>query len=205
MLQNGSTNHNVALGTRLWRDTTPSIAVETTQKQSKNGLESSRWASSHGKPAPIVLAAFKGNMELPGQGFYKVGYQVDYQVGYQVADGSDLEMDHGHSLTIGPRHVSKIPGFNATTARFDNESWGGVDSQHQFDSEVAIVDGDGDVVMMDLNDPGTIMMVDQVARDERQAENTSEYADVRFIYPWFLNISQRLTGIVETWAPTLGL
>lgn len=185
MLQNGSTNHN-SLGTRLWRDTTPSIAVEATQKESKNGLESSRWASSHGKPTPIVLAASKENMELPGQGSYKVDYQVDHQ----VADSSDLEMDHGLSFTIAPSHVSKMPGFNAPTARFDNDFWGGVASQHQFDSEVAIVDGDGDVVMMDLNDPGTIMMVDQVARDERQAETTSEYADVRctYMYFWLLNI-----------------
>lgn len=196
MLQNGSTNYN-ALGTRLWRDTTPSIAVEATQKESGNGLESSRWASSHGKPTPIVFAASKENMELPGQRFYKVDYQVDYQ----VADSSDLEMDHGHSFTIAPSHVYKMP------ARFDNGPWGGVAPQHQFDSEVAIVDGDGDVVMMDLNDPGTIMMVDQVARDERQAETTSEYADVCciYMYSWLLNIGQRLTDIVETWAPTLSL
>lgn len=190
MLQNGSTNYT-AQGTRLWRDTTPSIAVEATQKESKNGLESSRWASSHGKPAPIVLAASKENIELPRQGSYKVDYQVDYQ----VADSSDFEMDHGHSFTIAP------------TARFDNGFWGGVAPQHQFDSEVAIVDGDGDVVMMDLNDPGTIMMVDQVARDERQAETTSEYADVCciYMYSWLLNIGQRLTDKVETWAPTLSL
>lgn len=158
MLQNGGT----------W-GTTPRISVDTTQKaaEPESGLASSRWASSHGKPTPVVLAASTANTELPG-------HKVDYQA-------TDVN-PNGFSFTVTPNRISKMSTFNAPTAQHGDEFWGDATSQHQFDSEVAMVDDDGDVVMMDLNDPGTIMMVDQVARDERQAETTSEYADVCYFY-----------------------
>lgn len=176
MLQNGSTNHNVA---RLWWGTAPSIATETAQK-AEGGLGSSRWASSHGESTPVVLAASQENMALPAKEFQKIDHRINDL-------NSNLEMDHGFSFTIPS-------SFNTPIAQANYESWQGVPPQHQsiihdklpemdFSSEVAMMDEDGDVVMIDLNDPSTIMMVDQVARDERQAEATSEYADVSCPYP----------------------
>lgn len=192
MLQNGDT----------W-GTTPRITVDTTQKavEPKSGLASSRWASSHGKPTPVVLAASTANMEHPEQGSHKVDYQA--------ADvNPDLKMDNGFSFTVTPSRISKMSTFNAPTAQSEDEFWGGAVSQHQFDSEVAMVDGDGDVVMMDLNDPGTIMMVDQVARDERQAE-TGGYADVCCFYLCILQykseIANRCSGNLASDPQSLAL
>lgn len=177
MLQNGSTNHNVAVATRFWWGTAPSISTE----KAESGLDSSRWA---GESTPVVLAASQENM---AHKFQKVDHQVNDL-------NSDLEMDHGFSSTIPSSYAHKASSFNPPTAQPNYESWRGVPPQYQsiihghlpdidFSSEVAMMDEDGDVVMMDLNDPGTIMMVDQVARDERQAETTSEYADVSCPYP----------------------
>lgn len=190
MLQNQSTNRN------FWWDTEPSIATETTRKaaESKYGLDFSRWAdaSSYGKP-PVFPAASRGNVTP----FEQESHKIDYRF---TGVNSDLEMDHGFSF-IAPSHVSKMSGFNTLVAQLDHENWRGVAPQHQsithdrlldapvdFISEVAMIDDDGDVIMMDLNDPSTIMMVDQVARDERQAETTSEYADVSSLMPLLLNI-----------------
>lgn len=173
MLQNGGT----------W-DTTPRIVVDTTQKEaeSKSGLASSMWASCHGKPTPVILAASAANTEPPGQGSYKVDYQA-----------ADVN-PNGSLFTVAPNRISKMSTFDAPTTQPEDGFWGGGVSQYQFDSEVAMVDGDGDVVMMDLNDPGTIMMVDQVARDERQAENTSEYADVYCLYLCILQYRSKIAN-----------
>lgn len=46
-----------------------------------------------------------------------------------------------------------------------------------YDFDTAI-DYDGDVVMVDLNDPGIIKIVTELTRNERQAENMREYVDV---------------------------
>lgn len=193
MLQNGSTNCNVALATRRWWGTAPSIATETAPK-AEGGLASSRWASSRGESTPVVLAASQGDMALPTQEFQKVDHRTN------------LEMDHGFSFTSIPSsYVHKMSSFNTPIAQPNYKSWQGVPPQHQsiihdhppdmdFSSEVARMDEDGDVVMMDLNDPNTIMMVDQVARDERQTEATSEYTDVSCSYPCALKYQSTITN-----------
>lgn len=183
MLQNGSTNHNSLLDNKTWWGIAPKIATEKVVEP-EVGLGSSMWVGSHGGPAPVVLTASKANMALSTQGSLKLGREA-------TDVNSDLEMDHGFSFTIPPSYASKISGFSPSIAQSNYKSWRGVPPHHQsathdhlpntpmnFSSEVAMVDDDGDVIMMDLNDPDTIIMVDQVARDERQAETTSEYADV---------------------------
>jgi hypothetical protein len=51
----------------------------------------------------------------------------------------------------------------------------GATDDYAFDTAM---DYDGDVVMVDLNDPGIIKMVTELTRNERQAENMREYVDV---------------------------
>lgn len=57
----------------------------------------------------------------------------------------------------------------------------GATDDYAFDTAM---DYDGDVVMVDLNDPGIIKMVTELTRNERQAENMREYVDVNLLPPY---------------------
>lgn len=194
MFQSSSTGHGNTLATKPWWEPDLSTAAEPILKapEPKNGLASSRWAvvSDDRKLTP-QFAGFSKNMAPIGHTHSSAGNQI-------TDSGSGSRPEHEFSFNFGHKPTPQMSTrVNTTHPEMFNsfmggnyENFGGVTWQPQsvtqdqlldapvsFHSEIEM-DDDGDVVMIDLSDPNTIMLIDKVARAEREAGTTDERTGV---------------------------
>lgn len=181
-------------------------STQNTSKQN-NGLNSSKWATaSENRNSATFLACPAGdvasidqesdivdNQATHGDCDFEMDQEFSFSTGHKYV--SQMSASTNAVRPEMPRHSMEgvHNGFNTPEAEFGSANLRGVPPQSQsivqdqllgtpisFSLDIAM-DDDGDVVMMDLSDPGTIMLVDKIARIERETGTIGGYADVSLI------------------------
>lgn len=191
-----------ALATQPWW-TTPSSTLSITAKdianssELKNDLSTSKWAPAKAEEKPVSppttfkenaapITPIKQEPNLLDEPIVDWADDSDHEIKFSFNAGQHYEMPANANSV----HSEKTPGSIDNAATYGHEDIHGYSRQPQAvsnnelpdaaadcGSDIAF-DDDGDVVMMDLNDPGTIKMVAEVTRLERQADKMGEYAGV---------------------------